>query len=174
MKNQETNPWKWWNGKKVDAFQIWDFKQSLDQIHVAKLINYEIDENGFFCLTREHSQVIPSVCLHILPTCKGYYSKKKPKRIWALIASFKSYEVFRFLYRVRYITLKFSFLTREHSQVTRSVCLHILPTCEGYYSKKKPKRIWVFIASFKSYEVFRFLYTGYLIIIRPPTKFSQK
>ena len=49
-------------------------------------------------LTREHSQVIPSVCLHILPTCKGYYSKKKPKRIWALIASFKSYEVFRFLY----------------------------------------------------------------------------
>ena len=49
-------------------------------------------------LTREHSQVIRSVCLHILPTCKDYYSKKKPKRIWALIASFKSYEVFRFLY----------------------------------------------------------------------------
>ena len=63
-----------------------------------------------FVLTREHSQVIGSVCLHILPTCKGYYSKKKPKRIWALIASFKSYEVFRFLYsKVSYITLKFSF-----------------------------------------------------------------
>ena len=29
-------------------FRYVDFKQSLDQIHVAKLINYEIDENGFF------------------------------------------------------------------------------------------------------------------------------
>ena len=29
-------------------FRYVDFKQSLDQIHVAKLINYEIDENVFF------------------------------------------------------------------------------------------------------------------------------
>ena len=29
-------------------FRYDDLKQSLDQIHIAKLINYEIDENAFF------------------------------------------------------------------------------------------------------------------------------
>ena len=29
-------------------FRYVDFKQSMNQIHVAKLINYEIDENVFF------------------------------------------------------------------------------------------------------------------------------
>ena len=29
-------------------FRYVDFKRFLDQIHVAKLINYEIDENDFF------------------------------------------------------------------------------------------------------------------------------
>ena len=67
---------------------------SFKGLNILSKVTYGI----IISLTREHSQVIPSVCLHILPTCKGYYSKKKPKRIWALIASFKSYEVFRFLY----------------------------------------------------------------------------
>ena len=34
--------------KKSIHFRYVDFKQSLDQIHVAKLINNDIDKNGFF------------------------------------------------------------------------------------------------------------------------------
>ena len=45
VKNQERNLLKWWSGEKVERYV--DFKQSLDQIYVAKLINYEIDENVF-------------------------------------------------------------------------------------------------------------------------------
>ena len=45
-------------------------------------------------LTREGPQLIHTVFIYILSICGGYYSKKKPKRIWADAASFNSYDHF--------------------------------------------------------------------------------
>ena len=45
---------------------------------------------------REGPQLIQAVFVDILPSCKGYYSKKKSKKIRADAASFKSYEFVHF------------------------------------------------------------------------------
>ena len=39
-------------------FRYVDLKQSLNQIHVAKLINYEIDENVFFFVSVNGGNVV--------------------------------------------------------------------------------------------------------------------
>ena len=45
---------------------------------------------------RKGPQLIQAVFVDILPPCRRYYSKKKPKRICTDVASFKSYEFFHF------------------------------------------------------------------------------
>ena len=45
---------------------------------------------------RKGPQLIQAVFVDILPPCRGYYSKRKSKRIRADTASFKSYEFSHF------------------------------------------------------------------------------
>ena len=45
-------------------------------------------------LTREGPQLIHADFAHILPICRGYYAKKKPKRIWAHGDFFEGYDHF--------------------------------------------------------------------------------
>jgi hypothetical protein len=65
---------------------------------IAKVQSYKMKPTPFHkvfpFLTMEHSQVLRSIRLHILPICRAYYGKKTAKRNCALVASFKSYDYF--------------------------------------------------------------------------------